>query len=246
MYKHLNSMATSSQIVIGYWRGRGLVSPIKLMLEYLQLPYKEITHECGPPPDFGKVDWYKEKKSILKGFAFPNLPYYKDADVSMTHCDAIMEYLGNKHDLYPKDIGHAAMLREQIKDIMQLLVDYCYFPQHRRNGTTPSIEEKKDSREVFIETTKIKLEELSDSYHDGCWFVDNKLTYIDFLLYNYLECIRIITPEIFPKHLEKFMKLFESQPTLKSYLTSERYCSFPFWPDRSYIGRRKDDWLDHC
>ena len=46
-------------IVIGYWNCRGLVQPIRLLLEYKAIPYEFWTPSAelylGPPPTYSKV-----------------------------------------------------------------------------------------------------------------------------------------------------------------------------------------------
>ena len=78
---------------------------------------------------------------------------------------------------------------------------------------------------------------------EGRWLLGTKLTYVDFLLFEFLDHIRLLEPELiagFDK-LTKFLADFEALPNIKEYLNSERFNSFPLYGERSYIGRQKND-----
>lgn len=95
-------------VTVGYWDCRGLVQPIILILEYLKKPYKFETPSknlIGPPPNFDKTKWYSAKNSLLKGYAFPNLPHYHDPElgIKLTQSSAIMMHLGRSNGLFPDE-----------------------------------------------------------------------------------------------------------------------------------------------
>ena len=71
-------MADKESVIIGYWKARGFVHPIILMLEYLEIKYELHHHDCGPAPHFDIKNWLATKHDVLEGFDFPNLPYYQD------------------------------------------------------------------------------------------------------------------------------------------------------------------------
>jgi len=70
--------------ILGYWKLRGLAQHIRLMLEYLGEEYEDKTYTNGPAPDyFDKSDWKPVKFTL--GLDFPNIPYYIDGDLKITH-----------------------------------------------------------------------------------------------------------------------------------------------------------------
>ena len=120
-------MSEKPVVKVGYWKCRGYLSPIILMLEHLGLSYEVHYPQCGPPPIFGKTEWYANKHKILKEFDFPNLPYFDDGQVKLTHTLAILEYLDQKLEKTgPVDPVRVAILREQGRDLGAALTDYIY------------------------------------------------------------------------------------------------------------------------
>ena len=41
-----------SQLILGYWKIRGLAESIRLLLHYLEIEYKEDLYEFSPAPDY--------------------------------------------------------------------------------------------------------------------------------------------------------------------------------------------------
>ena len=97
----------STSVTVGYWDCRGLAHPIVLLLEFLKKPYElkvPPQYLIGPPPDFAKTKWFEAKEDILKGFDFPNLPYYHDSELNLklTQTNAIIMHIARTNDLCPK------------------------------------------------------------------------------------------------------------------------------------------------
>ena len=65
-----------SQLILGYWKIRGLVETIRILLHYLNIDYKEDLYEFGPAPDYNLDNWYNVKFKM--GFDYPNVPYLID------------------------------------------------------------------------------------------------------------------------------------------------------------------------
>ena len=130
----LVKMNSGKHVVIGYWNAHGFIQPIKLILEHLKIPYTVNIPKCGPAPYFSAEEFKQKKYESLRGFDFPNLPYFDDGERKLTHLFAIMEYIGMKNGLYPTEerVIDCSLIREQIKDIMALEIDYIYFYDHRK------------------------------------------------------------------------------------------------------------------
>lgn len=71
-----------SSITLGYWKLRGLASPIKYLLAYREVEYTDKLYNIGPAPDFDRSEWLNEKETL--GLDFPNLPYLLDGDVKLS------------------------------------------------------------------------------------------------------------------------------------------------------------------
>lgn len=238
-------MSEKSRVQVGYWDCRGLVNPIILILEYLEKPYVLETPSknlVGPPPAYDKSRWYQAKSSLLKGYDFPNLPYYHDEaqGLRLTQSSAILLHLARCHGLLVpaedendvKVLAEIDMLREEIKDLVSLTTAYCY------DG---NINEATTENYVLNVKNRLRLLAAFLVKNGSKWFMGQTLTYIDFMAYDILDQQRILLPGImdgFPE-LQAFLERFECLQTMKSYFESERCRKFPLWSERSFVGRNE-------
>ena len=235
-----------------YWNCRGLAHSIKLLLEYCEEEYEYKTVECGEAPYYDKKIWYENKYKILEKFDFPNLPYFEDGEVHLTHHIAIIQYLGRKYHLSPiTDIEHrnVDMIREQIGDLTDSLTNVMYFFDHRKNGTQPTQSEIVQKKQNGAPIIKFNISDIGRKYkkqkaedEKAIWIAGRKITYVDFLLYEQLDYARNLFPNVFDADefcltLKEFMLCFEQLPTIKAYLNSKKFEKFPFYGDRSYLGK---------
>ena len=88
-------MEGSKKLTIGYWKIRGLISPVKYILEYLSVPYDTVDYEQGEGPDFSRDCWNSVKPSMP--LDFPNLPYLFDGDLKITESSAMMRYIAGNY-----------------------------------------------------------------------------------------------------------------------------------------------------
>ena len=98
---------------MGYWDIRGLVAPIKYLLEHVGVEYEDKRYFYGDVPPFSKDAWFSVKHTV--GLDFPNLPYLIDGDYNLTESHAIYRYICNKYrpDLLgktPQDKGVVDMV----------------------------------------------------------------------------------------------------------------------------------------
>ena len=84
-----------NKLTIGYWKIRGLISPVNDILEYLGKDYNGVDYEQGDGPEFSKESWLQVKPNL--GLDFPNLPYLLDGDVKITESSAMLRYIANKY-----------------------------------------------------------------------------------------------------------------------------------------------------
>ena len=97
---------SDSQIKLGYWKMRGLVSQIRYLMVYLNVEYEDVVYEQGDGPDFDRSQWTNVKDSL--GLQFPNLPYMIDGNVKLSETYSIMKYIASKHgpELLGRDPVH--------------------------------------------------------------------------------------------------------------------------------------------
>ncbi len=77
-----------SQIVLGYWNIRGLAHPIRFLLEYFSVNYREEIYQEGEPPTYSRECWYSVCSNL--GMILWNLPYMFDGDLKISESIAIM------------------------------------------------------------------------------------------------------------------------------------------------------------
>lgn len=72
-------------IIFGYWDLRGLGQSIRFMLKYLNIDYQEVRYKFGDSIEDpnNREDWLKDKFKL--GLDFPNIPYYIEGDIKLTH-----------------------------------------------------------------------------------------------------------------------------------------------------------------
>jgi len=209
---------------LGYWSFRGVVQPIRLLLAYTGEEHEERLYHVGPAPDFDKSGWLNEKFHL--GLPFPNLPYYIDGDVKLTQSMTIAKYIGQKHNLVgetDQDKINIDMLQHVANDIMWLglirvLVADNYEEERAKyvNGSLP-----------------INLDHFSKFLGSNKFFTGEKLTYVDFILYELLYDHSLFAPEVFNKfpNLAQFLERFEAVPAIAKYINSEKYLKTPCFPD---------------
>jgi len=96
-------MEQAKSLTVGYWKSRGMGAGVRMQLQYMGVPYEIKEYEVDEPDEDGKYgknsrhQWNDEKKAGTAGGPFPNLPWVKDEDVTVTETRAIHEYLAEKH-----------------------------------------------------------------------------------------------------------------------------------------------------
>ncbi|XP_038958865.1 glutathione S-transferase Mu 4 isoform X4 [Rattus norvegicus] len=116
-------------MTLGYWDIRGLAHAIRLLLEYTDSSYEEKRYTMGDAPDYDRSQWLSEKFKL--GLDFPNLPYLIDGSHKVTQSNAILRYLGRKHNLCgetEEERIRVDVLENQAMDTRLQLAMVCYSP----------------------------------------------------------------------------------------------------------------------
>jgi len=214
---------------LGYWDIRGLGQPIRYILAYKEVDVEEKRYACGPPPEFDGSQWFSEKFNL--DLDFPNLPYLIDGDVRLTHHITIMRYLGRKFDL----VGSTCEEIRRVELAEQQLVDF------RAGWVRLTYSSKFEEEKGAYHAAMIKhLDAFSKFLGDRPYFAGDKLTYVDFLVYDVVGQHNVFYPNLskeYPK-LAEFLARIEALPTMKAYLASDKFIKYPFNGDMAHYGGR--------
>ncbi|XP_063694851.1 glutathione S-transferase Mu 2-like [Bolinopsis microptera] len=173
--------------------------------------------------DEGFKRWADEK--FESGLDLPNLPYLIDGDIKVTQTVAICRYLGRKFGLVPgddeKDIVKCEMIEQEAHDLRTAFTKIC-FEKEDYEGKKPA----------YLDGMEKKLEMLDKYIGDGPFVLGEKLTYVDFMVYEYVSQIRKMAPERVDSFLNlgRLLKAVEELPQLQDHFNSELYKTGPIHP----------------
>jgi len=205
--------------ILGYWKIRGLVQPVRFILKYTETEFEEKWYEIAP--DLSRESWLKEKFTL--GLELPNLPYFIEGDIRMTQSRAILRHVAREADpslLGTNDVEYRRidMLENHTWDFWMSLINLCF----------RYTEEDKCS---FLRSLPPQLELLSNFIGENKWSISDNLTYVDFMLYEALYQHKIFSSNCivgFPK-LQQFLENFEALPQISAYFLSENYIHTPLY-----------------
>lgn len=215
--------------VFGYWKARGLGQSIRYVLEYTGEKYGEKTYEYGPAPDYDRSAWTSEKFNL--GLQLPNLPYFIDGDTKLTQSYAILRHFGRKYDLFgknEKEMYMIDMMMEQGKDMRTAFSHLCYFNYNDKN------------KSEYIQKLPAQMKMFSDNLGNQKWFVNDKISLADFVLYEEFYANLALEPSCLDAYpnLKEFMKRFEGLPALKKYMATPKFKELPInGPMAIFVGR---------
>ena len=213
-------MATQ-KVTLGYWEIRGLVEPIRALLEHLQVPYEM--------KGYTTYEGWLEKKND-KSMAFPNLPYLVDGEKTITESDAILAQVclkANHPEMIgkPEDKVEFLQLNGIISDIFSSIIGFCY--------SSKTQEEIKSKVEGYMATYgSFKFAGLEKALGKREWVL-GYLTCLDFILAEIFERFEDMDKEIGTKitadypNMQAHVKRFLELPNIKAYRQSDRFKARP-------------------
>ncbi|XP_013412354.1 glutathione S-transferase B isoform X1 [Lingula anatina] len=211
--------------VLGYWNIRGLCQPIRLLLNYVGQEYEEKYYVLGPAPDYNMEEWMGVKFTL--GLPFPNVPYWIDGDTKLVQSHAILKYLARKHNLCPtseQEIIRCDMLEHQLQDLFMDHALVCY-------STFIKMGDYETKKVEYLEKLPDKVKQYSEFLADRPWFAGDKITFVDFMAYEYLDIQRMFAPGCLDafKNLTDYMARFEALPSIQKYMQSDKFLKKPIY-----------------
>jgi len=199
---------------LGYWNIRGVGQPIRFLLEYLGEKYDEKIY-----PYSNMDKWFKEDKFSI-GLAFPDLPYYFDGDLKMTGSLAILKHISRNHKMTDS-------LTEAEKCDLEMMENHVYdFFWVGFVGLLYGKGDYEEKRAAYLaEYMPTKLKMFSDYLGNKKYILGDKITYVDFYMYEVLYDHSKFGPEVFAKfqNLKDFLKRIEELPAISSFMKTSRY-----------------------
>ncbi|XP_040070572.1 glutathione S-transferase Mu 4 [Ixodes scapularis] len=214
-----------------YWDSRGLGQVTRNLLVYKGVPFQDKRYKKGPPPEYSRDEWLADKFSL--GLKFPNLPYYIDGDVKLTQSVAILRYLARKYDLGPRneeETRELDVLEQQARDLATNLI----------RSFLPGVN-LQEARKKYEENMGNVLKPWADHLANRKWAVGDRVTYVDFLVYEALDWNHEFCAAAFKDFpaLEQYLKRFEALPNIKEYFASDKYKKWPITAPHFLWGFKK-------
>ncbi|XP_067915918.1 glutathione S-transferase P-like isoform X2 [Heterodontus francisci] len=202
-----------SNYTITYFRVRGRCSAMRMLLADQSQTWKEeeITME----------QW--TDGALKKSCLFGQLPKFQDGDFVLYQSNAILRYLGRKHNLYGKDVKEASLIDMVNDGVEDLRIKYIMFI-YREYDT---------GKEAFIKSIPAELKPFEDllAKNNGGkdFLVGNKISYADYNLVDMLSNLEVLSPGYLKGTplLKAYVDRIISRPKLKAYLESDAHKKVP-------------------
>uniref|UniRef100_A0A8C6HJP5 Glutathione S-transferase n=1 Tax=Mus spicilegus TaxID=10103 RepID=A0A8C6HJP5_MUSSI len=150
------------------------------------------------------------------------LPYLIDGSHKVTQSNAILRYLGRKHNLCgetEEERIRVDILEKQVMDTRIQMGMLCY---------SADFEKRKPE---FLKGLPDQLKLYSEFLGKQPWFAGNKITFADFLVYDVLDQHRMFEPkclDAFP-NLKDFVARFEGLRKISAYMKTSRFLPSPVY-----------------
>ncbi|KAI1301259.1 Glutathione S-transferase Mu 1 [Halotydeus destructor] len=195
---------------LGYWKVRGRAEAIRYLLHFAEVDFEDKRYE-------ERSDYLNVKHDL--GLDFPNLPYYIDGDVKLSQSAAIIHHLARKHGLWPQEeaeIVRAELAEHEIVDLRKMLVSDCWYGAKEHYQT---------NRENTLRALPSKLQQWSAFLGDRPFIAGDKLTYVDFLVFDLFDVTQTWEATIlddFP-NLKAYVSRVADLPRLAGYRASDKF-----------------------
>lgn len=161
-------------------------------------------------------------------FAFPNLPYYMDGEVTLTQSMAILRYIGRKYNLMGvSGLEHVVdMVIDQVIDVEEKITNYCYTDE------SPVLVAH------MIETVApVQLKQFDTLLAGKDYVTGDVVSIADLKLFSFLLKVEIIVSDLDIQsiaswlsdnpNLGSFLTRMKNIPSLKTYMEGPCYMARP-------------------
>ncbi|XP_078530025.1 glutathione S-transferase P 1-like isoform X1 [Lissotriton helveticus] len=198
-----------AQYTITYFDIRGRTEAMMFLLADQGCEWKDVYYSYQ--------DWQDGKVEFKKTTLFGQLPMFADGDFTMFQSNAILRYLGRKHDLYGKNNKEAALIdmaNDGAEDVREKFYKCLYV-------------EWETGKEKYLENlpNELKPFERLLSQNSSGFLVGSTISFADYNLLDVIQNLQAVAPDClnsFP-HLKAFQEKMESRPKLKVFLQSDKH-----------------------
>ena len=202
----------ASKPVLGYWKIRGLGANLRFQLAYCGVEYEMVEYEQGDGPEFSRQPWLDNKFNL--GLDFPNLPYFKDGDFSMTETMPIHQYIAEKWK--PELIGKDAQTKAEVNQLANVITNF------KMKITMPCYMSG-DVEEIKSAITSLLPAIVDFKLNKGSKFISgDQVSWLDFYFVEVVCAAEMMHPAMmteFPNLVAYKAAMFEL-PGLKEYISS--------------------------
>uniref|UniRef100_A0A914DEB3 glutathione transferase n=1 Tax=Acrobeloides nanus TaxID=290746 RepID=A0A914DEB3_9BILA len=203
------------QYKLSYFDIRGLGETARLILHYANVPFEDDRIK--------EEDWPSRKAT----FQYGKVPVLEVDGKILAESFAINRYLARQFGLAGKDDFESAQIdavADFHKDVYNELVPYISTKLGYKQGDLVSLKQAFFESADKLFPTYVKLLKESGSG----FFAKSGVSWVDFLVANYLLSRRINEPEVLKKHqdLEEFVDRVHALPQIKEYVEKRTYCIF--------------------
>eukprot|EP00922_Rhytidocystis_sp_ex-Travisia-forbesii_P022437 GHVS01032847.1.p1 GENE.GHVS01032847.1~~GHVS01032847.1.p1 ORF type:complete len:235 (-),score=26.39 GHVS01032847.1:102-806(-) len=220
----LEKAGGENMLEIGYWKIRGFAQPIRLLLEYCKLPWRDTRYELQPMEggQWDRREWTDVKFKL--GFDLPNLPWLVDGSLKLTESTAILRHIARKYK--PELLGTNIDEMARVEMVTGVLVDYrdtivgvCY-------RDTANFRSNLDNWVAKVAPTFLQS---FSNYLKNKHFLVGEITVADFLLYELLDQTRLMCQTALDgfDNLKNFINRFEAIDSIAAYKASPEFITRP-------------------
>ncbi|KAK4537417.1 hypothetical protein CDCA_CDCA12G3442 [Cyanidium caldarium] len=237
---------------LGYWAIRGLGSPLRLLLHYLQVDFVDRRYVQGDydaEVPYSRDAWLSEKHKL--GLDFPNLPYWiengndergRERRVRLTETLPIMRYLCRRYGERAERTDAAKAFRLGVDDAqVDMLANVSMDVRHAMSRCFYSSQNEQQAVHAYQEGIVPKLV-LLESYcrrHQVAvrdeqapprpFLAGTQVSYVDLFLAETLDQLQACIPnalDAFP-HLSQLRSHVWNLERVQQFLASELYIASP-------------------
>ena len=205
---------------------RGAAEPIRYMLRHSDIEWEDVRL---PFDKQGFKKWMDLRSQ--PGMVCANLPFIEDGDNKISHTVAVLRYVARKTGLMPQDqddVKLCEMVEQELVSLRNELTltchDYYKVLIPGEQGITTGQHDFEHLKKLFTRLLKDRLSELDLLFETGALTGGfDRLTYVDFMAFEFLDQFRIFAPETFSgfQNIQNFLTKFAELEAIKEWREGE-------------------------